>query len=70
MNRGNTASRQVIGWALLYLAFSSPLHAADYRFVSIDVPDAVQTKAYAINSRGHIGGIYIDSAGVSHSPMT
>ena len=67
MNRGTTASRQVIGWALLYLAFSSPLHAADYRFVSIDVPDAVQTKAFGINARGHISGIYVDPDGISHS---
>jgi hypothetical protein len=49
------------------LAICSPLHAVDYRFVQIDVPDAVETKAYSINARGHIGGIYVDSAGVSHS---
>ena len=59
--------RQFATAFLCCLAICPPLYAADYRFVQIDVPDAVMTKAYAINARGHIGGIYVDSAGVSHS---
>jgi hypothetical protein len=62
-----TVMRRFATAILSSLAICSPIYAADYRFVQIDVPDAVMTKAYAINARGHIGGIYVDSAGVSHS---
>jgi probable HAF family extracellular repeat protein len=51
---------------LFWLALSSMLFAADFRFVKIDVPNAAATQPAGINARGDIVGIYFDAGGVSH----
>ena len=49
------------------LAICSPLYAADYRFVQIDVPRApVTLAARCINARGDIAGNINDSEGRFH----
>lgn len=57
--------RQIIKLTLFCLAFSPLLFAADYRFVKIDVPNAVSTDARGINARGDIVGRYTDANDVS-----
>ena len=42
------------------LAFTSCVFASEYRFVTIDVPNAVATTAGSINARGDISGRYDD----------
>lgn len=59
-------TRQVIGMALLCLAISSPLLAADYEFTRIRVPGSEATFARGINARGDITGSYVDADGVLH----
>ena len=49
------------------LAICSPIYAADFRFVQIDVHDAVATQAFGVNARGHIVGIYRDANDITHS---
>jgi probable HAF family extracellular repeat protein len=58
--------RQVMKATLLYLALSSVVFAHDYRFVKIDVPNAVSTDARGINARGDIVGTYTDANDVNH----
>ncbi len=57
---------QVIGWALLCLASSSQLLAADYRFEKIRVPGSIATEAIGVNARGDIVGGYVGRDEVSH----
>jgi uncharacterized membrane protein len=58
--------RQVIKLTLFCLAISPLLFAADYRFVKIDFPNAIETLANGINARGDIVGRYLDADGVFH----
>jgi uncharacterized membrane protein len=58
--------RQAIKLTLFCLALSSPLFAADYRFVRIDFPNAIATTAGSINARGDISGLYFDANDVGH----
>jgi uncharacterized membrane protein len=53
--------------AVFCLVASPPLLAADYSFVSINVPGGDYTEAHGINERGDIVGLYYTAAdGVSH----
>ena len=47
-------------------SLSSMLLAADFRFVRIDVPGAIDTVANTINARGDIVGFYDGADGVQH----
>jgi hypothetical protein len=58
--------RKAIKLSLFCLVLSSLLLATDYRFVKIDVPNAIATTAGSINARGDISGRYEDANGVSH----
>lgn len=58
--------QKVIKLTLFWLAFSSLLFAADYRFTKIDVPRATLTRVSCINARGDIVGFYGDVDGVTH----
>lgn len=58
--------RQIIRPTLFWLAISSPLFAANYRFVKIDFPNATATFAQGINARGDLVGRYLDADGVTH----
>jgi len=64
--KGVIYMRQIIKAFVFWLASSSVLIAADYRFVKIDFPDAVATIASGINARGDIVGRYDDVNGVTH----
>ena len=57
---------RLITAVVLWLAFNSPLLAADYHFVKIDVPNATSTTVNTINARGDIVGNYDDANGVGH----
>jgi hypothetical protein len=48
------------------LAFTSCVFASDYRFVTIDVPNAVATTAGSINARSDVSGLYFDANDVGH----
>jgi len=52
--------------ALSSLALVTPVLAEGYRFVRIDVPDAVSTEPMGINARGAIVGKHVDADGVPH----
>jgi uncharacterized membrane protein len=56
MNRSSLAG--MLGLAL----FASLAHGDGGQFTTIDVPNAILTVAYSINSRGDIVGNYVDSA--------
>ena len=53
--------------ALLCLAMSPLLVAAQYRFVTIDFPGSVFTQARGINALGDIVGSYTDTSDVAHA---
>jgi hypothetical protein len=58
--------RKAIKLSLVCLVLSSLLLATDYRFVKIDVPNAIATTAGSINARGDISGLYFDANGMGH----
>src|SRR5262249_27661559 len=57
---------QSIRVVLSCLALTSLLSAADYHFITIDVPGALATRPAGINARGDVVGIYQDGNGVNH----
>lgn len=60
--------RSLISLLIASCVLISPsLHAAEYRFSRIQVPNSDLTEADGINARGHIVGSYVDSDGISHS---
>ncbi len=58
--------RHVIKVTLFCLIVSSLSFAADYRFVKIDFPGSILTRANGINARGDVTGRYDDVNGVGH----
>lgn len=58
--------RQIMKLAVLWLAASPLLDAAEYRYVKIHVPGSVDTRANGINARGDIVGFFTDFEGVTH----
>ncbi len=58
--------RSVTTFALLCLAATPQLLAADYNYRQIDFPNAESTEARGINARGDIVGSYTDAENVSH----
>ena len=51
---------------VLWLSLGSVLFAADFRYVTINFPNASETWAMGINARGDIVGRYDDANGVTH----
>ena len=58
--------RHITRTFVLCLAVNSVLFAADYRFVKIDFPGSILTRANGINARGDVTGRYDDVNGVGH----
>jgi uncharacterized membrane protein len=61
-----TIAAKLFGSILFGMLVSSALFAADYRYVTIDVPNGSQTIVRGINARGDIFGSYVDAAGAGH----
>src|SRR5262245_57675298 len=58
---------RLIVTTLVCLTAASRLLAADYRFVSIDVPNSTYTSTRGINARGDIVGSFADAGGTVHA---
>jgi probable HAF family extracellular repeat protein len=60
-------NRLLGGWvALALLVGGAGQAAADYVYTTLDVPGAVATHAYGINTAGQVVGDYTDARGVPH----
>jgi probable HAF family extracellular repeat protein len=60
---GRTIARAMV---MIACASSAPLVAADYRYVRIDPPNSVASRARGVNARGDVVGVYDDANGVGH----
>ena len=60
--RSSHASLAAVRCAVPEVLLSAPAtaHAASYTFATIDVPDAIDTEATGINTRGQIAGFYAE----------
>ena len=65
-----TVREKLVAAAFLLLLVTCHLPAAqaqgNYRFVKIDVPNAIETRAFGINARGDVVGKYTDAGGIQH----